>query len=100
MTRQIEDLAKYYAQLYHTPILLFTDSWQVESWDRNGIAIVLPSDADNARTVTKLLPGDLVVVDDLPVARIGACWLVPFPLRFARCAVVGLQARNGAIAGL
>ena len=78
MIEQIEDLARFYGQKCHVPITVLTDSWQVESWDRNGIAIVLPSDAANARTITRLLPGDLVVVGDVPVARISKQWLVLF----------------------
>lgn len=78
MTQRIEDLVQFYAQKFHVPLTLFTDSWQVENWDKQGIAIVLPSDAENARAITKLLPGDLVVVNDTPVARISKQWLVLF----------------------
>ena len=78
MTRQIQDLVQFFAQHHHVPISLFTESWQIETWDRHGIAVVMPSDAENARAITKLLPGDLVVVEDVPVARISRQWLVFF----------------------
>jgi len=87
MIEQIEDLARFYSQKCHVPIAVLTDSWQVESWDRSGLAVALPGNATSSKRISamvvlhepdfaKTLPGDLVVVDDVPVARVGKQWLV------------------------
>ncbi|HEY3294965.1 MAG TPA: hypothetical protein VGL38_05985 [bacterium] len=87
MIQQIQDLTRFYAQKYHVPITDLTDSWQVESWDREGLAVVLPSNSTVTKTIAdmsvlheptfaKFLPGDLITCDDAPVARIGKQWLV------------------------
>lgn len=78
MIRQIELLAQFHATKYHVPIELFTHAWQVQEWTRNSIAIVLPSSADDAREIAKILTGDLVVLEETPVARLGPNWLVMF----------------------
>ena len=87
MLLQIQDLTRFYAQKYHVPIADLTDTWQVDSWDREGLAVALPSHSATTKTIAdmvvlhepefaKALPGDLVTLDDVPVARIGKQWLV------------------------
>ena len=69
------------------PIADLTDTWQVDHWDREGLAVALPSHSATTKTIgdmvvlhepdfAKSLPGDLVTLDDVPVARIGKQWLV------------------------
>lgn len=87
MIQQIQDLLRFYAQKYHVPISDLTDSWQAESWDRTGLAVALPGNSTTTKKIAdmtvlhdpgfaKFLPGDLIVCDDVPVARIGKLWLV------------------------
>ncbi len=87
MIQHIQDLVRFYSQKYHCPVVDLTDSWQVESWDRNGLAVALPSNSTTTKNIAdmtvlhepsfaKMLPGDLIVCDDIPVARIGKQWLV------------------------
>jgi hypothetical protein len=87
MIQQIQDLVRFYAQKYHVPIAVLTDAWQAESWDRNGLAVALPGNSANAAEIVdmavlhepgfaKMLPGDLITCDDVPVARVGKQWLV------------------------
>ncbi len=78
MIKQIETLTAFYATKFHVPIELFTCAWQVREWNRSGIAVVLPSSAEDARETSKTLTGDLFVVDETPVARLGSNWLVMF----------------------
>jgi hypothetical protein len=87
MITQIQDLLRFYAQKYHVPITDLTDSWQAESWSREGLAVALPGNGAITKNIAdmtvlhepsfaKMLPGDLIVCDDVPVARIGKQWLV------------------------
>jgi hypothetical protein len=87
MIQQIEDVVRFFAQKYHVPIQVLSDQWQAESWDREGLAVVLPSSSAVTKTIAdmlvlhepafaKFLPGDLITCDDAPVARIGKQWLV------------------------
>jgi hypothetical protein len=87
MINQIQDLVRFYAQKYHVPITDLIDSWQAESWDREGLAVALPRNASVTKNIAdmqvlyepmfaKFLPGDLVTCDDLAVARVGKQWLV------------------------
>jgi hypothetical protein len=87
MIQQIQDLVRFYSQKYHVPITDLTDSWQVECWDRSGLAVALPGNSSTTKTIAdmvviqdasfaKQLPGDLIVCDDVPVARVGRQWLV------------------------
>jgi hypothetical protein len=84
---QIQDVLKFFSQKYHVPITDLTDSWQAESWDREGLAVALPGNSATTKniadmvvlhepTFAKFLPGDLITCDDVPVARVGKQWLV------------------------
>lgn len=102
MIRQIEDLVRFYAQKFHVPVVLLTDGWQVETWNREGLAVALPEGAGTTKNIADMvvgldadfaraLGGDLIVCDDVPVARVGTHWLVfliwpknPPALAFAR----------------
>ncbi len=87
MIQQIQEVVRYYSHKYHVPIALLTDAWQVESWDREGITVAIPGHSATSKTMgdmlvlheldfAKQLPGDLIVCDEVPVARIGKNWLV------------------------
>jgi hypothetical protein len=87
MIQQIQDLLRFYAQKYHVPIVDLTDSWQAESWDRTGLAVALPGNSTTTKHIAdmvvlhepgfaKFLPGDLIVCDEVPVARIGKQWFI------------------------
>ncbi|MCC6477563.1 hypothetical protein IT157_10960 [bacterium] len=87
MIQQIQDLVRFYSHKYHVPITCLTDSWQVEGWDHSGLAVALPSNSSTAKAIAdmivihdpsfaKQLGGDLIVCDDVPVARVGKQWLV------------------------
>jgi hypothetical protein len=87
MIEQIEELVRFYSHKHHAPITVLTDSWQVESRDRQGLAVALPGNSTTSKQIAdmlvlhepsfaKQLPGDLAVVDDVPVARVGKQWLV------------------------
>jgi hypothetical protein len=102
MTNQIQDLVRFYAQKYHVPITLLSDSSQVESWDSTGLVVALPSQATLPKTIADLavlydanlaknLQGDLITLDDVPMARVGRHWIVmlfcsqhPPAINFAR----------------
>jgi hypothetical protein len=87
MIEQIEELVRFYSHQHHVPIGVQTDSYQVETWDRSGLAVAMPGDSTTSRKIgnmlvlhqpdfAKSLSGDLVVIDDMPVARVGKQWLV------------------------
>ncbi|HEY3294036.1 MAG TPA: hypothetical protein VGL38_01205 [bacterium] len=87
MIQQIQDLVRFYAQKHHVPIQVLSDQWQTESWDREGLAVTIPSNATVTKTIgdmailhepsfAKFLPGNLITCDEMPVARIGKQWLV------------------------
>ena len=82
MIEQLQDLVRYHSQAQHVPVELLTDKWQLETWDKMHIVVALPVDASNHRMIedmavacepdfAKGLGGDLVVVNDMPVARVG-----------------------------
>jgi hypothetical protein len=87
MIQQIEDLVRFYSHKYHVPIACPTDSWQLDLWNGQGIVVALPGNSTVTKTIAdmvvlhepnfaKMLSGDLIVFDDMPVARIGKQWLV------------------------
>ena len=76
MIRQLQDLITFWSQKWHVPIKIATDKWETESWQRNDLFVGIPCDkADGIAMAKQLGMGDLIVVNDLPCARIGQTWL-------------------------
>jgi hypothetical protein len=87
MINQIQDLVRFYSQKFHAPIDVLSEAWQAENWDRTGLIVMLPCQATMTKTIgdmalmhdagfVKQLKGDLVTLDDVPVARVGKNWIV------------------------
>jgi hypothetical protein len=81
MIQQIEDLCRFYAQRYHVPVTCLADSWQVDAWDHSGLAVALPGNGTVTKQLgdaiflhepafAKIIIGDIIVIDDMPIARI------------------------------
>ena len=78
MQNHYSDLVRFYAQKFNVPIEILSTQWDVDCWNQNSIAVVIPSDAEAARSISKVLQGDLVVIDDTPAARVGSNWILVF----------------------
>jgi hypothetical protein len=84
MISAIRELVQFYSQQFHVPIECVRETWEMETWERQGLLVGMPESTDDAidKKIDKLafghdpefgkqLGGDLVVVHDLPMARIG-----------------------------
>jgi hypothetical protein len=84
MNSAIKELAAYYRQHYHVPITYASDACEVVDWNEAGILIAMPEVTNDANDKAidalafkydpefgKQLGGDLVVMHDLPMVRVG-----------------------------
>ena len=87
MRQQIHELVQYHAQKQHVPVVLLPDNYLTGYWDKRGLAVAIPEANAPTKQIAdmvlgwdpdfgKALPGDLIVCEDIPVARLGERWLV------------------------
>jgi hypothetical protein len=86
MIQTLRELLRFYSHKYHVPIQLFTDSKDVERWDRTCVLVAMPPDTGQEKILSDLvvcqdpkfaryLGGDPIVLDDDMVARAGQKFL-------------------------
>lgn len=87
MNSQFSDLIQYHSQLHHVPIELVNQPWQLECLDQHQVVIGLPEDGSKHHVIGDMIValnpdfgkcagGDLIIVEDVPVARIGSHFLL------------------------
>ena len=89
MISAIRELVQFYSQQYHVPIECACEIWELDTWDQNGLLVAMPESTDDAndKRIEKLmfghdpefgkkLGGDLIVMHDLPMVRVGKQWIV------------------------
>ncbi len=87
MIDTLRELANFYSQQFHVKVELVTSSGLVDNWDKQGILIGLPANAEEAKRVNDLkmlydpsfgqsLEGKEVNVAHLPVAKVGESHLI------------------------
>ena len=74
MIESIREQVRFWSHKLHVPIELVTEKWQIENWNRESVIVGVPVDKDIE--LDKILGGDLIVVNKMPVARIGKSFLV------------------------
>lgn len=82
MIHQIQDLINFWSQKWHVPITVATDKWEVERWERSDLLVGIPCAKEDGIAMAKHLSGDLIVIDNVPYARLGKTWfLVSNPIQ-------------------
>jgi hypothetical protein len=87
MTNPYQELVQYYSQLHHVPIDFVTEGWQLECQDQQRLLVALPNEPKTHRVFGKMIiahdpdfgkcvGGDIGVVEDVPMARVGSHSLV------------------------
>lgn len=87
MQNHISDLTQFYAQKFNVPIDYVTQPWQLECLDQHQMIVGLPEDGSKHHVIGDMIValnpdfgkcagGDLVIVEDTPIARIGSHFLV------------------------
>lgn len=81
MNENYSELIQFYSQKLNVPIELVRQPWQLECRDKHQIAVGLPCEVNEHRVIGdmivamnpdfgKCIGGDLIVVEDVPVARV------------------------------
>jgi hypothetical protein len=89
MISAIRELVQFYAQQFHVPIECASETWELETWDKQGLLIGMPSatpsgldkEIDGLKfghdpAFGKDLGGDFVILHDVRVARVSKQFII------------------------